>query len=198
MDGIHDLGGMQGFGEVEVQEDAPLFHRPWERRVFGLLNLALGAGLANVDKFRHAIERMPPAEYLNAGYYGRWLRALETLVAEAGLSEGRSSLSPPEPTAVRKLERSPRFTVGERVRARRLFKSGHCRLPGYARGRLGAIADMHPAFVFPDTNAHDEGENPQFLYSVAFAGCELWGESCDPGVIVHVDLFEDYLEATNE
>src|SRR5690349_3133001 len=84
MDGIHDLGGMHGFGAVVVERDERVFHAAWEGRVFALVGLALAGGLANVDAFRHAIERLSPVEYLTAGYYGRWLAALERLVAERG------------------------------------------------------------------------------------------------------------------
>ena len=82
MNGIHDMGGMHGFGPVVVEANEPVFHARWEARVRALISLALRRGIANVDEFRHAIERMDPVEYLSAGYYGRWLRALETLVRE--------------------------------------------------------------------------------------------------------------------
>src|SRR5437879_296073 len=78
MDGIHDMGGMQGFGRVPVAEKEPIFHAPWEGRTFGMMRLLLGGGLTNIDAFRHAIERLDPAVYLTAGYFGRWLAALET------------------------------------------------------------------------------------------------------------------------
>ena len=30
MDGVHDLGGVNGFGRVEVEHDEPVFHESWE------------------------------------------------------------------------------------------------------------------------------------------------------------------------
>src|SRR4029079_9664536 len=84
MDGIHDLGGMHGFGPIVVERDEPVFHARWESRLMALQNASGGSFVPNLDRFRHAIERMRPAEYLTAGYYGRWLRALDTLVVEAG------------------------------------------------------------------------------------------------------------------
>ena len=65
MNGIHDLGGMHGFGAVTRERDEPVFHAAWERRVFGLFAPAFAAGLFCVDEFRHAIERMGAAAYLS-------------------------------------------------------------------------------------------------------------------------------------
>ena len=189
MDGIHDLGGMHGFGSVVVERDEPVFHAAWEGRVFALASLALAGGLANVDAFRHAIERLSPVEYLTAGYYGRWLAALESLAAARG-----ARLRPAARTARRDAPRLPRFAAGEAVVARNVHPAGHTRLPRYVRGRRGVVARVHPAWVFPDTNAHDRGENPQHVYSVRFAATELWGDDADPAASVHVDLFESYLE----
>lgn len=188
MDGIHDLGGMQGFGPV-VRDEAT-FHEDWERRVFGI---ALASSLANIDAFRHAVERLDPVTYLTAGYFGRWLAALERLVAEDDARVRNGS-----PLARRAVQRAPRFRVGEAVRVRDLRTDGHTRLPGYARGRVGRIERVHPAFVLPDTNAHGSGEHPQYVYCVRFAGDEIWGATAEPGTCVHVDLFEPYLEPRRE
>ena len=59
MNGIHDMGGMDGFGTVKVEPNEPVFHQPWEGRVFALTVLA-GIRLSNVDAFRHAVERLDP------------------------------------------------------------------------------------------------------------------------------------------
>ena len=75
MNGIHDLGGMQGFGPIEREENEPVFRADWERRIFALLNLTIAAGQYHVDEIRHAIERMAPAEYLMTPYYMHWLHA---------------------------------------------------------------------------------------------------------------------------
>jgi nitrile hydratase subunit beta len=84
MNGIHDLGGMHGFGPIQPERDEPVFHEPWERRVFGMMIATFAGGQFNVDQFRHAIERMPPAHYLESSYYEHWLAALETLLVENG------------------------------------------------------------------------------------------------------------------
>ena len=71
MDGIHDLGGKQGFGKVRHSPVAKAFHAPWEKRANALYSLAVKAGIFNMDEYRHAIERMEPRHYLSAGYYER-------------------------------------------------------------------------------------------------------------------------------
>ena len=82
MNGIHDLGGMDGFGPIEREADEPLFHDDWERRVFGLfVPLVSIAAQSTVDEFRFAVERMAPVEYLDTSYYEHWLHAFETLAA---------------------------------------------------------------------------------------------------------------------
>ena len=225
MDGIHDLGGMHGFGPVRVEPDEPVFHAPWEGRVLALTGATGGSFEPNLDKFRHAIERLDPVTYLTAGYYGRWLRALETRLVEAGelpagavdrraaelardptrgghppASAAARADSPAGPTGrprsrfLREVDRAPRFSAGDAVRARSFHPPGHTRLPRYARGKRGRIASIYAAYVFPDAHAHDQGEEPQHLYCVAFRGDELWGPDAEPGTLVHLDLFEPYLE----
>jgi hypothetical protein len=69
----------------------------------------------------------------------------------------------------------------------------HTRLPRYARGKLGTISSLRCYFVFPDSNAHEGGENPQRCYALRFDGRELWGPEADPTLVVSLDLFEPYL-----
>ena len=85
MSRVHDVGGQSGFGPVPLGHDGQSFHADWEARVFALNGALRARGLYNVDEFRDAIERIPPAEYLEASYYERWLRAIETLLAEKDL-----------------------------------------------------------------------------------------------------------------
>ncbi len=190
------MGGMHGFGAVDRRPDTALFPARWQGRVCALAGYAMAAGLANIDAFRHAIERMPPDRYLADGYYGRWLHALETLARER-LNDGDTALEQPATgSVVREVRREPRFAVGDRVRTWNRHPRGHTRLPGYARDRRGAVAAVHPACVYPDTNAHDRGESPEYLYTVAFESRELWGEEAEPGATICIDLFEPYLEAS--
>jgi len=106
--------------------------------------------------------------------------------------------APPHAVAsgfVRELSQGPRFRVGQAVRARVASPAGHTRLPRYVAGRLGHVHRLHPACIFPDTNAADRGENPQHLYNVRFAAAELWGADAEPAAALHIDLFEPYLES---
>jgi nitrile hydratase len=217
MNGAQDLGGMMGFGPVDPEQNEPLFHAPWERRVLGY-TVALGAaGKWNIDMSRHARESLPPAEYLAASYYEIWTKGVERLVVKTGLvSEeelrlGRA-LNPPAPIkrvltrddvpavlarggpTEREATGPARFAVGDRVRTRNMHPKGHTRLPRYARDREGVIERVHGAHVFPDTNAHGAGEKPQWLYTVRFSGRELWGEEADPNLAVSIDAWESYLE----
>jgi nitrile hydratase beta subunit len=212
MNGIHDMGGMHGFGPVVVQADEPIFHSEWEKRVLGMAYQMVGFGWTNIDAFRHAIERMEPTAYLSAGYYGRWLDAVERLLVEAGvLAAGDvaariagEAVTPPAQLPVprgsatgeviRTVDRQPRFAVGDRVRARIASPPGHTRLPRYVAGRHGVVHRIHPACVFPDSNAHFRGEDPQYLYNVRFEASALWGADAEPGAAVHIDLFEPYIE----
>ena len=222
MDGIHDLGGRQGFGQVEREDGEPVFHERWEARVFAMMVGASAAGIVkNGDQFRHAIERIDPVAYLTHGYYGRWLGGLETLLVEAGAVSqdaidarvvelggdpatrvaARPSARPDpvgnsggEAHSLRHLIRPPRYGIGDRVRTRATPSPGHTRLPAYARGRIGQVVAWHDGWVLPDSNAHGRGEQPEHLYTVAFTGETLWGPESEPELTVCLDLFESYLE----
>jgi nitrile hydratase len=211
MNGIHDMGGQHGFGKVEVEADEPVFHERWEARVFGIVR-SFGGG--NIDAGRHSLERLDPVTYLENGYYGRWFAALvRTLVGAGALSEDEIASRMKEPAGAKPKEgkrgevaRQPQpvnyereidaprlFRIGDEVVTRNHQPAGHTRLPAYARCRRGVIVFAHPAMVFPDDNAHGRGENPQYLYTVCFAGRELWGDQAEAETSVHLDLFESYL-----
>jgi nitrile hydratase subunit beta len=223
MDGIHDLGGKQGFGRVAREIDEPVFHADWEPRVFAIIRATIEGGAhGNVDQFRHAIERIDPAAYLTHTYYGRWLGGIENLLVESGLltraeiearylacggkaddliasrpaADPDNVVGEPTENAIRPLERPPLFHIGDVVWTRRHGVPGHTRLPAYARDRQGRVVASHGGWVYPDTNAHGRGETPQHLYTVAFDGAQLWGEAAEPGVVVHLDLFEPYLSGS--
>ena len=216
MNGVHDMGGMHGFGPVEREADEPVFHAPWEARLFAIRH-AMGAwGKWNIDASRYAREIIPPAEYLRMSYYEKWLDGLVTQMIGAGLvtreevetgraSPGAAKAKPPlAPGEVEKvLARSPSlrdvpvaagFSKGDRVRTRNLNPVGHTRLPRYARSKTGTILRDHGVHVFPDTSAHGLGEEPQHLYLVRFEARELWGEAAGERAAVHLDLWESYLE----
>ena len=217
MNGIHDMGGMHGMGPIDHEKNEPVFHAPWEGRVFAL-NVAMGAWRKwNIDASRHGVELIPAAEYLHMSYYEKWFTRLVGLLLKSGLvtqgemetgraTPGTPVLSPPftaervaetlgkgAPTS-RNVPAAPLFQAGQRVRARNLHPTGHTRLPRYVRGKLGAIDRDHGVYVFPDTNAQFAGEKPQHVYSVRFAARELWGEQASARDSVYVDLWDDYLE----
>lgn len=217
MNGIHDMGGMTCFGPVRREAGEPVFHGDWERRVFAM-NIAALAFLGPVDRARHAVERMNPVEYLTTTYYEHWLAGIETLAKDLGyatqaeLDSGRVETRKPTPHSapdaamIEGLVRGgmpasrdegrlePRFAPGDAVRARNIEVSGHTRLPRYVRGRSGVIEKHHGTHVFPDTAAHDRGEDPQPLYTVRFEARELWGDNVERRDCVYIDLWEDYLE----
>ena len=217
MNGAQDLGGAHGFGPVVPEPDEPVFRADWERRVFARA-LAMGyTGAWNLDGSRAARESLPPAEYLASSYYAIWLKALEKQIAATGLAtpaemEAGTAAEPAKPVArvlvrdglegrfragfpsSRAADAPARFAVGDAVVARHMHPPSHTRLPRYVRGRRGRIVRVDGGFVYPDTSAYGAGENPTWLYTVAFTAEELWGESGDPGSVVTVAAFEPYLE----
>lgn len=220
MNGVHDLGGMHGFGPVIREQNEPVFHTGWEKRAFAMALTAMGRRVCNVDEFRRAIEHMPPAGYLAASYYEKWLHALESLLVEKGvvtpeeLASGRAAAPAPakatgpldagdggvesfDNSAVKlRFDKSfrPGFKVGDRVVARNLNPEHHTRLPRYARGKRGVIRYDQGVFVFPDTHAHGQGGKPQHVYTVVFEARELWGPDHNQRAPVYLDCWEDYLE----
>ena len=86
MDGVHDMGGMHGFGEVPCRPGQEPVHDEWEGRVMVMARVVMTG--TTIDHFRHTIEQMPPDEYLATRYYGRWLWAIERMAAEQGLLDG--------------------------------------------------------------------------------------------------------------
>jgi nitrile hydratase subunit beta len=219
MNGVHDMGGMQGMGAIEKEKNEPVFHHAWEGRVFALRRAAGAWGRWNIDFARYEVELVPAADYLRMGYYDRQFAAFPEMLAKRGLltraeiesgtpAQDSPKKVPPltvEKVAVlvargvptsRDVAAQARFQVGENVRARNMNPVGHTRLPRYARGKFGTIHRDHGVFVFPDTNAHFLGEKPQHVYSVRFAARELWGQEARPQDSVYLDLWDDYLEPT--
>jgi nitrile hydratase len=219
MNGVHDMGGMHGFGPIVREENEPLFHAPWEGRVRAMVTLSRDRGYYTIDAHRHGIERMEPAHYLRAPYFERWLTSLEINLIEHGFLrvdevDARTEYLRQHPEApllhngdvaparaetdedAYPLLPASRFAVGDAVVTRSVHPYGHTRLPRYARGKRGMIERLHGAQTFPDTNAHGLGKNPQPLYTVRFDAGELWGESAEPRQTVSIDLWESYLEPT--
>ncbi len=216
MNGVHDMGGMHGFGKVAPEPNEPPFHAGWEGRVLAMQRALRATGAWNIDMSRDAQERLPAEVYLSVSYYHRWALGMERNALERGLIDAEEiaaghALRPGQPlkgvmtkdaiggaftrgSFSRPPTRDARFKGGDRVRAKNINPSSHTRLPRYARGRVGVVEAVRGCHVFPDSAATGAGENPQWLYTVVFAGRELWGEHADPTLKVSVEAFEPYLE----
>jgi nitrile hydratase subunit beta len=174
MDGIHDVGGEQGFGRVEPTAEEPPFKQDWEARLVGIFRTITRLREAdwNPDKFRFTREQLPPEEYLTRPYFDQWYRTYAAMLLGSGLvtaeelATGRSTQSVPTfhkpmsaadvATASKATERfdrpyagERRFAVGDRVRAVLRAQPGHTRLPRYVRGHVGMVVAAHGAQLFP-------------------------------------------------
>ena len=216
MNGVHDMGGMDGFGKVEAEPNEPPFHAAWEGRVLAMQRAMGHAGAWHIDDSRFAQEALPPQVYLAASYYWRWALAMENnllargYVTRAELAAGHA-LQPAKPVKTRLTldvvneglvrssffrppQASARFKPGDRVRTRNFHPQTHTRLPRYARDKLGVVELLHGCHAYPDSVATGQGDDPQWLYTVVFDGPELWGADSDPTLKVSIDAFEPYLE----
>jgi len=223
VNGIHDMGGMDGMGPIHF--DAPSsdggtspFHATWEAKAFSHL-LALGAlGRWNNDAVRSRLETFEAADYLRMSYFERWNAAVTRLLIETGVlnrAEVETGLVDPNarrgtpplraadvPAMLakgspydREVSSAPRFQVGDAVRSLNPNPPGHTRLPRYARDKPGVVARSHGGYVFPDSSAQFAGERPQYLYSVRFEAQALWGTRGCVRDAVYVDIWEEHLDA---
>ena len=216
MNGVHDMGGMDGFGKVEAEKNEPPFHERWEGRVLAMARAMGYAGAWHIDDSRFAQETLPPKVYLAVSYYQRWMLAMEKnllsrgLVTEGELAAGRAQ-TPAKPlpgkltldvvkaglsrsSFYRQQQGPAQFKPGDRVRAKNIQPQGHTRLPRYVRDKVGTVELVHGCHAYPDSVATDKGDDPQWLYTVVFDGREIWGPDADPTLTISVDAFEPYLE----
>ena len=216
MDSVHDMGGTDGFGKVEVEQNEPPFHAKWEGRVLAMQRAMGYAGAWHIDHSRFAQEKLPPATYLTASYYQRWALAMESNVLERGyvtpeelkaghaLTAGKNLPRKLTPDVVgagltrssffRKPQGPQKFKPRDRVRTKNIHPKTHTRLPRYARGKVGVVEMCHGCHMYPDSVATNQGDNPQWLYTVVFDSRELWGPDADPTLKISIDAFEPYLE----
>lgn len=223
MNGIHDMGGLHGFGLVEQELNEPVFHSFWESRVFCMTQVLDTKQIWNLDEHRHEIELMSPDAYISAGYYGRWLFAMERLLDRKNIlrraevdQRVEELVAHVEPTSVDDAPRdwplrgeqrvrwgawrhedsvSPRYHIGQKVRIRNIHPEGHTRVTAYARGKIGVVDRVNAeAWVFPDTRAHYQGERTQAVYGVRLCAGDLWGPQAEPNATVFIDLSEEHLE----
>ena len=216
MNGPHDMGGFTGFGPVQPEADEPVWHAAWEPRAFALV-LAMGmTGSWNIDEARHARERLPAMQYWRSSYYEMRHYALVLQLIELGLitameeEQGRMAVPPKPVKRVAKAGDDPRhprrgrpggpaqqrpqgFAPGDKSvhGTSTLMATPAC--PAMRGARLGEIVAVHGTHVFPDSNAHGKGEDPQWLYTVRFTARELWGKDTKDAVCI--DLWEPYLES---
>jgi nitrile hydratase subunit beta len=216
MDGIHDLGGRQGFGRVNWEDDAgdEPFHEGWEARLWSMaVQLFAQWGgkpeIWTLDWFRHVRERLDPVDYLTRPYFDQWAQCLFAILIDNGavtlaevigdqgtavaMPEGKRAQAPAAESA-RDGAAAPAFQVGTPVRTASLIGSDHTRLPGYVRGRIGRIHSAHGPHIFADASARGDIRREP-LYTVAFAAADLWPEAAGRRDVIYVDLWESYLEA---
>lgn len=199
MDGLHDLGGKQGFGRVS-HPDRP-HDETWEPVIRALSACALRNHIYNMDEMRHAIERMAPRHYIAAPYYERHLTAVATLLVEKGLvtqeeleslAGGGFPLSGPIGPG-RQPAPPQSFAIGETVRVKSEYVPGHVRMPAYIRGKTGVVVGISPPYPFPDAAGHGMQAPMEPTCDVRFRARDLWPDSCDDAMN-HVGVFQTYLE----
>ena len=213
MDGVHDMGGMHGFGAVVTPDGELTHHDTFELR-------AQIVGFLSGGARRSSIESLEPAAYLGASYYARWLLAAETALLEQGridaadlarwraVFENDPAAQPPvtsDPNMVEFIRNigphhhqpatGAAFAAGDRVRVRRMRPESHHRCPRYLRGAVGEIEKVLGADPVPGT---DPGTPPEPCYTVRFSSVDLFGDQSDKGeppYVLLIDLWERYLEA---
>lgn len=210
------MGGMHGFGSVVTPGSAAVAHEDWELRVFAISTLVgierLGSGSGRAIR-----EEMPPAEYLRAGYYERWLWSTEQRLlrrrtigaqdVDTWVERLRGGEVPPRRSDPESASRAvaatslqdplgpageSRFAPGARVRVRRMRPEGHTRCPRYVRGAAGIVEAVRGVDAFPDIGPYEGPKEP--VYAVAFDSIALFGPSPEGAWTVVLDLFESYLE----
>lgn len=218
MNGIHDLGGMDGFGPVPYANPTETFHDRWHGETYAMLLSILRQQITTIDAFRHSIEQIPPHQYLDSTYYNRWVTAItrlllnENVITPDEFSQTVAAIEAGESIPVGKAdvpfdvsshdafdshidppEDAPTFSKGDAVRVKNIHPSGHTRCPRYIRKARGVIDAYRGLEPFPDATAHRQNEQ-QRLYQVRFDGTEIWGPDADPTVSITLDLWEPYLE----
>lgn len=220
MDGVHDMGGMHGFGAVVEPSGELAYHERWEPRVFAIQMLVGIEGLGAGPGGRPVREEMEPAEYLAASYYERWLFSAEQRLLRKGtiapgdvermmdrLEAGESVPTHHDAAMVERvmadlraadpMDPAPeavRFAAGQRVRVKRMHPAGHTRCPRYVRGATGLVEGVRGADRLPDRAVYGESVAPEPVYSVAFRSQDLWGPSEETAWTLLLDMWDSYLE----
>ena len=218
----HDVGGVPGFGAIAIEQDEPVFHADWERRMFGITMCVIGKGLVgSVDEFRWGVEQLTPEQYFEQSYYERWFSPIErALFARGALGPGELARRTAAMAGSGALPRhdepewsdsfvgfvrtagsfgqpadaSARFAPGDRIRVKDVEAPAHTRLPTYARGKAGVIERVHERNVVPDLRAVGLGEVWEHTYLVVFPAQEVFGDRSEPGQELTLDVWESYIE----
>lgn len=214
MDGIHDLGGRQGFGPVDRSHEDEPYHGDDDARAYGVSMSLRATRPFSIDWFRHVRELIDPVDYLTRPYFDSWLQTALALSIDAGDVEmaeaisararGEARVTAVSPETVRSMVRTPvdferpsntapRFAPGSRVRTAAQGHSGHTRLPAYARNAIGSVLAHRGAHPLPDAAALGE-EKAEHLYTVVFRATDLFPEIANEDEIT-LDLWESYLNA---
>lgn len=223
MDGVHDMGGKQGYGPIEFSEsEARGEYDPFPTEE-GARAWAAAMAVTNPTEservggfFRFVRECVPPVEYLERPYAEQWLTVTAAMMNFGGILsmeeirsgmpdgkwQGDAPLGADETEAVarhrddyeRPVENTPLFAPGDAVKTSPFGATGHTRLPAYVQGREGVIHAHHGAHILPDTGVHGQGGQPTHLYTVSFRASDLWPERAGSNDRVFLDLWECYLE----
>lgn len=218
MNGVHDLGGMENLGPIDREENEPVFHADWEKKVLSLMFAVKGAGYFVTDEMRRTIELLPPARYLSASYYEKWFMGFSSMLLEKDiltreeLETGKSireeggttlpalekekmqfAMANPIPHSL-DIATEPKFKAGDQIITKNMHPKCHTRIPRYIRGRRGVVIQDHGVFPLPDSIAHGGPDKAQHCYSVRFTARELWGEEAPAKDSLYIDLFDDYME----
>ena len=203
MNGVHDMGGMDGFGKVEAEQNEPPFHadvgRPRARHAARRwATPAPGTSTIRAMPRR----RLPPRDLsrrlllsaLGAGMEknllerGFWPRTSSRPAIRCGrasrcarkLTKDVVDAGMTRNSFFRQQQGPARFKPGDRVRTVNINPLTHTRLPRYARDKVGMVELIHGCHAFPDSVASERGDDPQWLYTVVFDGREIWGPDADP------------------
>ena len=213
MDGIHDLGGKQGFGPIPIGDNQG-FHHDWEERMWALARCGILPPGTIIDQFRHGLERMVPTDYLSFAYFNKWCTNYYMLYQNAGIftlaeiaaghvetpSDPAKSITVDQALDAQRamvtdfsapIDAPARFNTGDSVTTKRHIHANHTRLPGYARGATGTVITHHGAHLLADKGA-DGIHVGEHLYTISFTATELWGADANPIDTVTLELWESY------
>ncbi|HRI94124.1 MAG TPA: nitrile hydratase subunit beta [Nocardioides sp.] len=228
MNGLFDLGGVDGLGPVDPPAEEAIFRAEWEKSIFAMFSALFRAGWYGLDSFRHGIEVMDPVVYLKSPYYEHWLHSFEVAGARNGeldldeldrrtqyyldnpdaplpdhqpsqeLLDFANAIGPAGVPAQRPTDKPVNFAVGDVVRVSIMAPLGHTRLARYVRGKTGVVIAHRGSFIYPDAAGNLLGEDPQHVYTVQFDGTELWGANAEPNTTVTFDVWDPYITHANQ